>query len=123
MHELAICQALTNQVDAIARSKRARVSEVCVGIGPLSGVEPNLLARAYPLACAGTLAEGSHLTIENTTVSVRCRECGAETAVAPNRLLCGSCGAWRTEIVKGDEMLLLRVELQIAESAAGNAHV
>ncbi len=111
------------QVDAIARGKRARVSEVRVGIGPLSGVEPELLAHAYPLACGGTAAEGSRLTIETTAIRVRCRDCGAETTVLPNRLLCGSCGAWRTEIMTGDEMVLLRVELQIAESVAGDAHV
>jgi hydrogenase nickel incorporation protein HypA/HybF len=123
MHELAICQALLVQVEAIAHGKQARVSEVRVGIGPLSGVEPGLLARAYPLVCAGTAAEGSRLAIENTQIFVRCRDCGAETTAAPNRLLCGSCGAWRTDILAGDEMLLLRVELQLEEAVRGGAHV
>jgi len=123
MHELAICQALIAQAEAIARSKQARVSEVRVGIGPLSGVEPELLAQAYPLACAGTAAEGSRLAIESSVVRVRCRDCGAETIVAPNRLLCGNCGIWRTEVVSGDEMLLLRVELQVPDTVRGHAHV
>jgi hydrogenase nickel incorporation protein HypA/HybF len=123
MHELAICQALMSQVEAIARSNAARVSEVRIGIGPLSGVEPELIAQAYPLVCAGTVAEGSRLAIESTAVRVRCRDCGAETTAAPNRLLCGSCAAWRTDIISGDEMLLLRVELQLPETSQGPAHV
>lgn len=123
MHELAVCQALIAQAEAIARSKQARVSEVHVGIGPLSGVEPELLAQAYPLACAGTAAEGSRLAIESTVVRVRCRDCGTETIVPPNRLLCGNCGMWHTDIVTGDEMLLLRVELQLPETVREPAHV
>ncbi len=123
MHELAICQALIAQVEALARGRQARVNKVHVGIGPLSGVEPKLLADAYPLACAGTVAEGSRLAIEDTALRIRCRECGAETSAAPNRLLCGDCGAWQTDVIAGDEMLLLKVELQVSETASGERHV
>ena len=77
MHELAICQALISQVENIALQRAARVRHVHVGVGPLSGVEPRLLENAYPLACAGTRAEGSQLAIEQTDIRVRCRICGA----------------------------------------------
>jgi len=127
MHELAICQALIAQVETIARSRGARVRKVHVGIGPLSGVEPKLLLDAYPLACAGTAASGSDLAIEESAVRVRCRACHAETEALPNRLLCGRCGNWQTDVIAGDEMLLLRVELEpyaaMAKEAAGEAHV
>ncbi len=95
MHELAVCQALLDQVVAIALEHRARVQDVTVSIGPLSGVEPRLLAEAYPLACAGSAAEGSRLAIEVAPVCVRCRACGAETPARANRLVCGCCGACR----------------------------
>jgi hydrogenase nickel incorporation protein HypA/HybF len=111
MHELAICQALLAQVEGIARPRAARVNRVRLAIGPLSGVEPHLLARAYALACAGTAAEGSELDIDEVPVRVRCRECGAESAASANRLLCGECGDWRTDLASGDELLLMRVEL------------
>lgn len=112
MHELAICQALITQVEEIAVQRTAWVRHVRVGIGPLSGIEARLLECAYPLACAGTRAEGSQLKIEHTDVRVRCRGCGAETMAAPNRLVCGACGDWHTDLVAGDELLLLRVELE-----------
>lgn len=111
MHELAICQALLEQVEGIARQRAARVSRVRVSVGPLSGVEPRLLESAYALACAGTAAEGSELDIDEAPVRVRCRECGAESAASANRLLCGACGGWRTELASGDELLLMKVEL------------
>ncbi len=123
MHELAICQALISQVDEIARRRAARIRVVRVGIGPLAGVEPRLLADAYPLAGAGTAAEGSRLTIEETPLRVRCRLCAAESAPPPNRLLCGACGDWRTELLEGDEMMLLSVELEISETKSEACHV
>lgn len=111
MHELAICQALLEQVEAIARQHAAHVCRVRVAVGPLSGVEPQLLQRAYELACTGTAAEGSALIIDATPVRVRCRTCGVESTASANRLLCGACGDWRTDLASGDELLLMKVEL------------
>ena len=113
MHELSVCQALIGQVEEIARQHRAAaVTTVNVRIGPLSGVEPDLLAQAFPLASAGTVAQSSRLVIEKLPIRVRCETCGAESAAEPNRLVCGSCGDWHTRLVSGDEMLLASVELQ-----------
>jgi len=111
MHELSICQALISQVEAIIRQRPGRIERVRLGIGPLSGVEPRLLEDAYPLACAGTCAEGTQLVIEPRRIRVRCRGCGAESNAAPNRLLCAACGDWQTDLVSGDELLLLQIEL------------
>jgi hydrogenase nickel incorporation protein HypA/HybF len=123
MHELAICQALISQVQDVVRERSGRVQRVRVGVGPLSGVEPRLLEDAYPLACVGTCAEGSQLAIEPTMIRVRCRICGAESAAAPNRLLCAACGDWRTDLISGDELLLLRIELETQDNAMELANV
>jgi hydrogenase nickel incorporation protein HypA/HybF len=123
MHELAICQALIVQIEDIAGKRAARVRQVYLGIGPLAGVEPRLLVDAYPLVCAGTVAEGSQLEIEETDIRVRCRVCGAETMATPNRLICGACGDWHTDLLAGDELLLLRIELETREDVAEVAHV
>lgn len=124
MHELSLCRALIDKVEEIARDRRATaVLEVRLGIGPLAGVERRLLEEAYPLACAGTLAEGSRLACESTPVRVRCRSCGAETDALPNRLLCGACGDWRTDLVAGDELMLMSLELEMPEENAELSHV
>ena len=113
MHELSVCQALIDQVEGVARQHQATaVTAVNVRIGPLSGVEPDLLQQAFPLASAGTVAQASRLVIEKLPVRVHCDACGAETAAEPNRLVCGRCGDWHTRLVSGDEMLLASVELE-----------
>lgn len=112
MHELSVCQALLAQVEQVARENNARrVDKVALRIGPLAGVEPRLLQDAFPIASAGSVADGAELVIEELSLVVRCKNCGAETAAAPNRLICGVCGDWHTQLVSGDELLLASVEL------------
>lgn len=119
MHELAICQALVEQLEAVAAEHGAQgIAAVLVGVGPLSGVEPDLLERAFPLASAGTIAADAVLRLERIPVRVRCRRCGHETRAAANRLVCGACGDWQTELLSGDELLLTRVELLSPEEEA-----
>lgn len=113
MHELAICQALIAQVAAVARSEHASsVTDVYVSVGPLSGVECPLVRSAFPFAAAGTVAGEATLHLRQTPVRVSCEDCGAETEVAANRLICGRCSNWRTQLISGDELLLQRVVMR-----------
>lgn len=117
MHELSICQALLSQVRDIAQAHNAEaVIQITVAVGPLSGVEPTLLAEAFRWARVGGCAERAELSFESDTVKVRCIECGAESVCAANRLLCGECHGFRTQLVSGDELRLLRVELSLSPS-------
>jgi hydrogenase nickel incorporation protein HypA/HybF len=112
MHELAVCAALIEQVERVALEQRARrVELIGIAIGPLSGVEPQLLEQAYPLAAAGTLAEDATLRIEDMPVRVHCEACGQDSDAVANRLVCAHCGNWRTSLLSGDELLLTRVEI------------
>jgi hydrogenase nickel incorporation protein HypA/HybF len=116
MHELAVCQALIEQVERVARDNAARrILSITVSVGPLSGIEARLLEHAYPLAAAGTVAEEAKLVVVTVPVRVRCRTCRAETEVASNRLLCGSCNDWQVDVIAGEEMLLQRVEIETAD--------
>jgi hydrogenase nickel incorporation protein HypA/HybF len=116
MHELAICQALIEQVQRVARDNAARrIVSITVSVGPLSGVEPQLLEHAYPLAAAGTVAEEARLVVVTVPVRVRCRSCRAESEAASNRLLCGRCNDWQVDVIAGEEMLLQRVEIETAD--------
>lgn len=114
MHELSVCQAMLNQVMALAAERQATgVASITVHIGALSGVEPDLLQHAFPVARAGTLAADAQLLIERLPIRVHCEQCGAETEATPNRLLCGACGDWHTRLVSGDELVLASVELRL----------
>ncbi len=119
MHELSVCLSLLREVERIARENNAgRVTKIAVTVGPLSGVEPDLLQRAYPLAVAGTIAEHAELEIDIAGIVVRCSQCGAESPAKPNRLLCGECGDFRTNLVSGDEMVLKSLELDDIDTTA-----
>ena len=116
MHELAICQSLMDQVEGIAVERNAQcVTSIVIAMGPLSGVEAQLLKNAYPIASAVTIAEDAELIIEYLPVKVKCTQCGSESDALPNKLICKQCGDWRTTLVSGDEMMLMSVELSTAK--------
>ncbi len=120
MHELSVCQALIAQVEAVAVQHGATaVRSIRICVGPLSGVDPDLLQRSYPLVRAGTVADAAVLVIERLPIRVRCERCGLESEATPNRLICTHCGDWHTRLLSGDEMLLASVELE----ANDNRHV
>ncbi|MFO7543602.1 MAG: hydrogenase maturation nickel metallochaperone HypA [Thiobacillus sp.] len=113
MHELAVAQALVEQVDAVIDQHGAlQATLIRVRIGPLAGVVPELLASAFPLAAAGRRMAHAALEFTHAPIQVHCQTCGADTKAAMNRLICGACGDWHTQILSGDELLLESVELE-----------
>jgi hydrogenase nickel incorporation protein HypA/HybF len=112
MHELAISLALIDEAERVARAHGAqRIAHLRVLIGPLSGVDGELLARSYALARAGTLTAEATLEWSAAPISVCCEECGATSEVNVQRLLCRACGSWHTQLLSGTELTLQSVEL------------
>jgi hydrogenase nickel incorporation protein HypA/HybF len=123
VHELSVVQALLREIDAVATANGATsVQRVTVRIGPLSGVDPGLLASAFEAARGSGRTAGTELVLESLAVKVRCGQCGEESTVTPNRLLCGRCGGYRTTLLTGDELLLQRVELTPRDHATPVEH-
>ena len=113
MHELSICQSLMSQIENIALENNAQsVTSVVIAMGPLSGVEAQLLKNAYPIASARTIAEHAELIINTLPIRVKCNQCGCESDALPNKLVCKECGDWRTTLLSGDELMLMSVELE-----------
>lgn len=113
MHEVTVCSSLLAEVAGLAaRNGADAVISITVGIGPLSGVEPGLLKRAFSLVRCGTVAQNAALRFETPPIRVRCRTCAGVSTAAANRLLCGVCGDWRTDLISGDELILMSVELE-----------
>jgi len=113
MHELSVCQSIIDQVNHIAADHHAScIEKIYLQIGPLSGVEPELLRSAFSIAKIETVASHAQLVIKTMPVRVRCKTCLATSEVAMNRLVCQSCGDWRTQLLSGDELILERIELQ-----------
>ena len=118
MHELSLCQNLIDQLTELANQNDAvAVARIEVQVGVLSGVEALLLESAFTLSKLGTVAEAAELVTEVTAPRVLCRTCGAEAEVPPNYLRCPACGNHDTQLVRGHELILARVELIRAETA------
>ena len=116
MHELSVCQSIIQQAQTIATQNQASaISRIELAIGPLAGVDIQLLQHAFPLAAAGTMAEKAELVAQSLPLRVRCLSCFRESDAQPNRLLCGHCNDWHTQLVSGDEMLIKSIELETEE--------
>jgi hydrogenase nickel incorporation protein HypA/HybF len=113
VHEYSIVSALLDRVGAEVRARGAvSVGAVTVALGRQSGVDPGLLRSAFELARAGTPCAGAELELREIDCRWECRSCGGEAA-AERPLRCPSCGG-PTRLVAGDEIVLERLELEVA---------
>ncbi len=119
MHELSIMQALFEQLQGIAREYGARrVLKFRVEVGPLSNVVPELLYDAFmAFRAAEPLLEKAEMDLIRVPLRLRCADCGEVTEPQGFRMVCGSCGSKRVEVVQGEDLLLRDVELEIPEEA------
>ena len=116
MHELSICQNLVNQVSDVAKQHRATgVKQIYLTVGSLSGIEPQLLQQSFPFASADTIVDGAKLNITLEPLEVICQQCHKKSKVSMQDLTCHHCHSWETKLLRGDELTLTRVELQLEE--------
>ena len=112
MHELSLCQNLIDQLTGLThRNEAIAVARIEVQVGVLSGVEAQLLQSAFTLSKLGTVAETAELVTTVIAPRVVCLSCRAEAEVPPNNLCCPACDSQVTELVRGHELILARVEL------------
>ena len=117
MHEFSICRGLIQQVEAIAHEHGAhRVCSISLRIGPLAGVDISLLRHAFPIASTTSIVNGARLQIECPAPRIRCLECANECEVSCNHLICNRCNSQRAELIQGNELLLIDVELELEKN-------
>ncbi len=115
MHEFSICRGLIGQLERIAADHGAhRVRSATLCIGPLCGVDSALLRRAFTaLSASGSSpVVGAELHIDCPPPRVLCHDCSAESVTSCQQLGCKRCGSRHTELLAGNELLLLNLELE-----------
>jgi hydrogenase nickel incorporation protein HypA/HybF len=112
MHEYSIMQcALQQALGEARRAGAARVHEIRLRIGRLSGVVPDALQFAFDTLRRGTAAEGARLTIEDVPARFWCAGCGREFVSLNFFAECPACGQPSGELRAGREMELSSLEV------------
>lgn len=110
MHELSLAAAIVEIAERHARGRR--VTRVELEVGRLRQVVPEALAFGFELVAQGTPVEGAELALEELPVRVECGSCRAETAAEAFPLACARCGSPDVEVVGGEELHVVALELE-----------
>ncbi len=112
MHELSIAQRIIEVAEEQARSAGlSRITAIKVRVGGLTTVVPEALDFCFGFAKEDTLAGDASLVIEEVKAEGHCNACKTDFLVADAFfLLCPSCGASDTTLLKGRELDLLSIE-------------
>jgi hydrogenase nickel incorporation protein HypA/HybF len=112
MHEYSIIQALLARVTDEAESRGASaVHRLHLRIGELSGVEIDLLEKAFLAFRGRSLCNRAELEIHPVTAEWSCPRCQRPT-VPGGFLRCPECGV-PARLARGDEIVLDRIEMEV----------
>lgn len=109
MHELSLCQAIVQTVDARAGERPVR--RVDVRIGHLRQVVPDALLFSWEMLTDATNLEGCELAIEHVPAVVHCRSCGDRTKLTCPILACSACEGLDVDLVSGNEFQLASIDV------------
>jgi len=73
---------------------------------------PDILKFGFAAALRDTPLAGATLEVEPVPARARCRQCRAEFAVEDNWFQCPHCGAADGELLSGNELDLVGVQLK-----------
>jgi len=117
MHEQSLVRHLLKQVEAIRLEHGARaVRRVEVTVGPLSGVEPELLASAFDQLAIGAAVADAELVMQQVPLLGHCDHCDQAHEIHDFRFRCPHCDHNLT-VTSGDQFELTSVSLAVDQPA------
>jgi hydrogenase nickel incorporation protein HypA/HybF len=129
MHEFTIATSIVDALLDLARQQGSdRVLEVQMKIGKLRAISIEQVKFSYDILAKGTPLEGSSLTVEESSGSLRCPECSYHGEFNPDDdlsfhfgvppLLCPQCGN-SLSIDGGDECVITKVRMVTSTAKEG----
>jgi len=113
MHELSIAEsALGAALDHARQAGASQIRLLVIRVGALSGVDPEALQSAFAVILPGSPAEGAAVQIDEVPALAYCAGCKQE--FEPDTQLvfeCPVCGRLSTEVRRGRELDLVRLEM------------
>lgn len=114
MHELSIAQSI---IDAVARRAEechaTQVKNVRLRVGEAYGIVNSSLTFCFEMIVSAepTLAN-AQLLIEDVPHRAKCSQCKQEFRVLDFVARCPTCETFSSEIVSGNELLILDMEIE-----------
>ena len=96
MHEYGIAQEIVNAIEEyVKKNKGCKPLSCQVQVGALTGINPEALDAAFPMAVKGTIAENTEIMVSIEQITCRCRNCGEEIRIDEfiDLLICENCGS------------------------------
>lgn len=110
MHELGLCNEMVHTLENLMRKEGlARIEEITVQIGEITGVLPRYMEECWGPASEGTALEGSKLKIEFIHAKALCKKCG-KSYPASEHQKCPFCGSEEKELENGFEFEITQIE-------------
>jgi len=114
MHEFSLVRALLSQVGDLLRAQGGEgVEAIRVELGPLSGVEPELLALAFEQSVGDTPCVGARLQLELVPLICQCDACRRRFEPVRFRFRCPTCGGVDVRVTSGEELRLVDVTIRL----------
>jgi hydrogenase nickel incorporation protein HypA/HybF len=118
MHEASLVYSIFEEVQQqTAVQNPSQITEIILEVGMFSNIEPVLLREAFDVLKQGTAFEKTNLRIESVTAEVRCYVCRQIYQPAGFPFYCPSCSQYGGEILKGHDLIIQRIEMEVPENA------
>lgn len=119
MHELSIALCVVDEAcQAADRSGGVRVTKVMLRVGALAGIVEEALRFSFEAATEGTACQGAALEIERVDLRVMCTRCQQPRTITGGLvLICPECGSPAPEILAGQELELVSLEIETHAAA------
>ena len=111
MHELSVAYAVVSTVERALPVPGARVLQVRLLIGELSGVDSQALRFAYDVAVLGTALSDAVLVIEHGPIVIACPTCAEQIIESARDFRCPVCAMPCGDVVRGKEMEIVDIIL------------
>ena len=113
MHEYSIVQSIIDSAKEHAEENNAtKITKIVVKIGVMSGVKPDLLKTAFDTFKEQTMCYDAEFILNIQPVLIKCKLCETESILKKNEYLCPKCQSTNIEILDGEEMFLMSLEME-----------
>jgi hydrogenase nickel incorporation protein HypA/HybF len=113
MHESSMAMSILGIVtDEAHKAHVSAVTQVCLCVGDLAGVEATTLSACFEMLAEGTIADRAKLVIKRIPATGTCVVCGTAASGRGRMLRCPSCKTGSIQLATGRELYVESIEVE-----------